>query len=454
MDSTVEKVPQFLARLGISTGQWLMTSKLTVRALMRPNWPLKARVWACLVLQAHGYQRDLAVAQYRKLGKSHIAPITPQGIASMLNTATVEAFHESKLELTDELKKTIRVTKQHLRRVLVELEDDGLVVRTRVNTTWEKLQGKTLTECIAGSAVTPIADLSEADQKRIYQRVAIFLLAKPRPAKSLEVEKVAKNGYLFAAKLLDPQADHRAVQLCFDLIPGWRFAPQFAVQAIRLPAVKRAFAAYELARKEARHLEESARAQCINALAQAVGQDAVKAGIGTQEELFQKSPPPAKPTGPEIATVVVAMEHAGAADDEAAAQLIAACRRQDPRASAVMIADAVATKVLVAKRKHNPIGFLIVAVPKLFVGATGATTKREAAEREAARKPKPIACHKCSDSGLLGNPDVRELPAGEIAVMYGAGQVKFCDCAEGKQSANLYGGLWQDQQRAARKASA
>lgn len=54
-------VPPFLAKLGLQPGEWMYASKLTLRALTRPSWPLKVRIWAFLTAQSFGYESDLAV---------------------------------------------------------------------------------------------------------------------------------------------------------------------------------------------------------------------------------------------------------------------------------------------------------------------------------------------------------------------------------------------------------
>jgi hypothetical protein len=74
----------------------------------------------------------------------------------------------------------------------------------------------------------------------------------------------------------------------------------------------------------------------------------------------------------EVYTVLQVMRRfAQGADDDAAEQLIRACRVNSPKCSAVQIAEALELKGPLAKGKESPVGFLLVAVPKLFKGEAG-----------------------------------------------------------------------------------
>jgi hypothetical protein len=171
---------------------------------MRPTWPLKVRIWACLMLQAFGYGRDLAVVMQkatRPEGQPKINPITPNQIARLLDAAIVESFKESKVALCEHDRRELLVSKQHLRRALEDMEaDDGLIVRVRANVARDTLADYSLDEAIASNKVTPLANLSGKVLKRVANKGCVYLLAKPRPAAN---QKVAINGYLLASKPID-----------------------------------------------------------------------------------------------------------------------------------------------------------------------------------------------------------------------------------------------------------
>ena len=190
-------VPPFLAKLGIAPGEWSYTSKFTVRLMARPGWPLKVRIWACLMIQSFGYEGDLAVIMRkadRPGGLPKVEPLKPHNIIQMLNRATVEAYKESKLPLSEEQLAAATVSRQHMRRALAEMEtQDGAIVRVRANVPVHSLHGLSIDEAINRNAVTPLAGLSAKNAARVQQKVCVYLLARPKPAKSFESEYVAKN---------------------------------------------------------------------------------------------------------------------------------------------------------------------------------------------------------------------------------------------------------------------
>jgi hypothetical protein len=192
-------------------------SKLAIKALMRPSWPLKLRIWACLVIQSYGYETDVAVVMRRGEypgAAAKVDPITPGGIISMLKRAAAEAFQESELQMTDQIKADLKISKQHMRRALAAMEqDDGLIVRAKLNCQLPDIRGRSFDEALKGRLVTPIADLPTKEAQKLGTRqVGVFLLAKPRPARNLEV---AQNGYLNDA---NSPVSNKPYQLTFNFM--------------------------------------------------------------------------------------------------------------------------------------------------------------------------------------------------------------------------------------------
>jgi hypothetical protein len=114
-----------------------------------------------------------------------------------------------------------------------------------------------------------------------------------------------------------------------------------------------------------------------------------QAVVGTPERDGDSRSAP--PNTAEVYTVLQVMRRfAQGADDDAAAQLIRACRANSPKCSPVQIAEALEVKGPLAKGKESPAGFLIVAVPKLFKGAAGRMAE-ENGHKPAATPKRPNA---------------------------------------------------------------
>jgi len=223
--SQKDYVPDFLLKLGIAPGidGWFRGSKPTIRALMRPSWALKVRIWACLIVHSFGYDADLAIFAKgetdRPGGLPTVKPLMPHQIATELNKATVHACKESNVALSAGDRTALKISKAHLRRALADLEeDDGLIVRTRWNRdetgtparshggryapSFWNLAGLSLDEAIAKNAVTPLSTLT-ADELKRAGKICVYVRALPRPAQNIaaaiaeslqrhSAEKVAK----------------------------------------------------------------------------------------------------------------------------------------------------------------------------------------------------------------------------------------------------------------------
>src|SRR5690606_32306194 len=81
----------------------------------------------------------------------------------------------------------------------------------------------------------------------------------------------------------------------------------------------------------------------------------------------QADPTPEEPPSNEAQAVLEALAPYGVTDQQAAQDLVEACRQQAPDCTPAEIAFAIRQKAPLAR--SNPIGFLLTAVPKCFAGA-------------------------------------------------------------------------------------
>lgn len=217
--SAKKKVPVFLAKLGVTSGDWQFALHSGFEVLMRPGWDMRVRVYACLQRHSFGFNRDLAVWSVRGKRKGDppvLLPLFPGGIINTLHDAVIDAFRESVLKPTPE--QLQKIDKSNMRRLLESLEvDDGAIVRVRVNAigkpepvnepgwcqvvkhdhlaphwrTRKRLldeglrrlvdEAIPLKQAIAEGLVTPLANLSASERRRCNNSV-IYVLAKPKPA--------------------------------------------------------------------------------------------------------------------------------------------------------------------------------------------------------------------------------------------------------------------------------
>jgi hypothetical protein len=405
-----------LAKLGLKPGEWTYASKLTIKALMRPNWPLKARIWACLMLQTFGYESDLAVIMRRYPGaKPEISPLLAHEIIAMLDRATAAACKESAVAIDDETRLAIRISRQHMRRALAEMEDDGLLIRVFALRPLAQLRGLSLNEILDQKLGIALTDLPPARRKQLHSgRNLVYLHARPKPAKDLEL-LVAKNGYQDAA-----QSSEGPIQLLFAFMRKNNLSKLLARAAELAPRedIQQALAAYkagldqvnanfrefllkaldsaeplpgrpelapplqptlfpapELAVPEspAGAAPRPGRVHASRAAAGPLSAAVNSTGPGEVPEMKPPSHPPphspaataAAPLSPvEVHIVLDAMRAFSDPDYAAAQRLILACREKMPACTAVLVAEAVRQKGPLAKT--NPVGFFLTAVPLLF----------------------------------------------------------------------------------------
>ena len=162
----------WMAQFGIREGEWFHASKPALKVGMRPTFELKTRVWCCGRLHAESYQGELAMGMFR--GRK--IPLSPAGIAKELHDAALSFYAEAGKELTVEAKKTLKVSRQNVRRALAELEEEGVAERRTV-------EGILL------------RDLSQEQLKRLpIGGIRLYFFLRPRPAK--KVPDVVKHDYV------------------------------------------------------------------------------------------------------------------------------------------------------------------------------------------------------------------------------------------------------------------
>jgi hypothetical protein len=160
-----DRVPAWMVPFGIKEGDWFHGSKPALRAGMRPTFSLKTRVWCCGMLHTHAYQNECALKMFR----NKKVPFTAGDLARELYRAGVVFYEENGQKLTDEQKKALEVSKQHIRRILSQLEQEGCGDRRT-------------------SEGVLLRDLSVEQLKRLPKgSIRLYFYARPRVVDSLDL---------------------------------------------------------------------------------------------------------------------------------------------------------------------------------------------------------------------------------------------------------------------------
>jgi hypothetical protein len=414
-------VPPFFARLGVKPGEWMYTTKPSMRALMRPSWPLKVRIWACLMIQSFGYESDLAVIMSKGEyagAPTRVGPLQPSMITGMIFRAACDACAESGIQVTPEIKVALRVSKAHMHRALVEMEqDDGLIVRARLERTPEKLQHVSLADGEKRGWLTPLRKLKPADLAKLgspSSRIGVFLLPKPNKANNLRANG-AISGSISSQFVENAEVEEGGpIQLLLAFMRNHSMRKLIADAGAIAGSeeVKAAVLSYhEVLRSAAdslkRYLEQAIQAaktpgkpqpapplqpKLFAPASASVGTQASAGanGIGNPPRVqpgtapgagLSPAPPvpaytsagrPVSPAGKQaepladVAHVLDGMRHFCPADEDAARIMIAQCRGRSPHCTAVEILGAIRLKGHLCRGKDSPVGFLLTAVPKLF----------------------------------------------------------------------------------------
>jgi len=158
--SYMEGVPEWMAEHGVKKGEYLMLTKAQLKTRQRPGNPLKVQVWATGILHTAGYRGQKAVTLMN--GKKR--PLTPADIIKELHAIAKQFYRDGGIEATEEELEKLKETKETIRRVLAELEDDGVALRT-------DLSGKKL------------SDLSEEELHRLSSgKILMYFWLKPKNA--------------------------------------------------------------------------------------------------------------------------------------------------------------------------------------------------------------------------------------------------------------------------------
>lgn len=120
------------------------------------------------------------------------------------------------------------------------------------------------------------------------------------------------------------------------------------------------------------------------------------------------------PSSSSFPMTFAAVDEYATADDDATRQLVKACRKERPDATDSEIAHLVHGKGRQARRAMNPMGFLLTAVPKCFVGEPfeqyrAKRAQEQAAQAEAEARYRTEEERRAADlHALLADPNVPE----------------------------------------------
>ena len=198
----------------VKPGDWMTVVKSSsFEKFMSPGYCLKTNVAASLILHTQGYARK---AQYDAKFRSPERAITLKNgepvflrashIAEEIHRVHKRCYRQD--GITDNLEK-VKPQRQHIRRALAELEDDGSLLRRRES------DGK------------PVRDLTAEEARKLGPNVIYDFFVLPRKPKAgtmrriyeekvaeRESEKVASNRLPFAASII---RDIRLVSTLFPL---------------------------------------------------------------------------------------------------------------------------------------------------------------------------------------------------------------------------------------------
>lgn len=327
----------------IGESDWMYGSKPALRAGMSPRFEFKTNVWICGLLASHGYKGECAMT----MANNFRVPLTAGIIAKQIQKVHLEYYEESGIALTEEQKKAMRPTRQHVRRALEEIEGDGCCERRLAD-------GR------------PVRSLPPEERKRLQAgKVRLHFFLRPRrPSRRPALPQVASNGYI----RFPGCSPAESVILCrvlreFGSVPaeyvangGYRqdvakAAVQDYIQAETV-AARRLAERLDVAKNEQRfenHKHENQNPESNN--------------NSTEPPV----PPPDAAPQPDVVVaqeVLAELEKHGHTTLKAAQQFLAACRRKRPNASAAIICQVIREiAATINPQARNPIGILLRQVP-------------------------------------------------------------------------------------------
>lgn len=397
----------------LKAGEWMYSSKLSIATLMRPGNPLDVRIQSCLMGHCWGYSSEVAVWQRRGQMKGDPpvkAILTPAAIVKILAQAAIAHYEESAPKGTD--RPDTRISRQYMRETLAGMDDDGIIDRMRVNCPLARLIGLSRTEALERGLVEPLRLLSPAARKKLYGgAICIYLLAKPRPAKTYTPGNVELKRYV-TSQVVELTDQKRAIQLAFQFVPDLKHDPKRAAELVRREDVQHEIALYHRTIESA---AVQAKARLSQFLKRVATDDSQQAELFTPDfhadlcERFQRAGKPV-PTPK---------------------QSKAASNRVKGRE-----ADFLRTLTLDKMRRIEHPGVLPSLVNEFL--ATPVQTAPAA-------KPAAPVCDRCEGSGLVGIK-WEKIPEAVAAVSAGA---VYCECHEGQLAHDL---IEPERLRAAGKA--
>jgi len=162
-----ERVPAWMAQLGVKEGEWLDLSKAQLRTMQLPDKTLKARVWATGMLHTSGYKSQAATTM--RNGKK--VPLTSGGIIAELWKIAKQHYATAGIQATDERWEALKEAKEDVRQVLSDLEREGVAERTDMHG-------------------TPVRKLPLEQSRRLPSgRTQIFFWLIPRPPNVEDVQR-------------------------------------------------------------------------------------------------------------------------------------------------------------------------------------------------------------------------------------------------------------------------
>lgn len=346
-------VPAWMAREGIQPGQWLSLTKPQLRAMIRPDRPLKVQVYACLLLNSAGYQG--AIAYTMSNGKRR--PLSPANIAGILHRAAMDYFQSAGINQPEAFKR-LREDKQQIRRVLADLETDGLIERrTHLGQRFSELSADELQRLAHGST-----------------RIHVWATPKPanaRTAKALwdylqegeEQENEVGNQCLPVARI-------RLIRQLFsegDFLP-----PTAAIQAdstLQELIIEALSAATETFQRVVLQRLPSPNAQCLPNVV-TPGLPAVVSSCPPLESKAERNDEKGF-TGPASSPEYSAIAELLQIDDDAASKLLNEARKVNASVTPRVIVHLAASKLLqIGKGVKNRAGLILSTVPKMAKGST------------------------------------------------------------------------------------
>jgi hypothetical protein len=205
--------PPHIVAQGLYDGEWGTNSRLPLRALIRPEIvPLKVNVLGVLFIHTFPFETELAVVmrklkrfevfeesptlhrKYDKRAEEHGTPLvtevmTSNSIAVKLFEYWMEDYADSAYQPSKQQLAEMKKARQQLRKVFETLEADGWIERARLECLPQNLLGLGYEKAVELKLLTPLHTLPAEERRKLGQtgrgiRVGIFLLARPKPAKT------------------------------------------------------------------------------------------------------------------------------------------------------------------------------------------------------------------------------------------------------------------------------